>query len=77
MAKQAKTYKSFTIRHNITKHERNVTVEQYEDLRRTSQNWVIIDRHEDDITQKAEKERPVITGKPVVKGKEETEPTAN
>jgi hypothetical protein len=77
MAKQAKTYKSFTIRHNITKHERAVTVEQYEDLRRTSQNWLIVDRHEDDITQKAEKERPVTTGKTAGKGKEETEPTAN
>jgi hypothetical protein len=70
MAKTAKSYKAFTIKHRVSNHERTVTVEQYEDIRKQSQNWMIIARHEDDITQKAETSRPLVTGKPVAKAVE-------
>lgn len=44
------TYTHYTIRHKVSKTEKKVTVDEYQELTARSQNWQIIDRHTESKT---------------------------
>ena len=39
------TYTHYTIMHKVSKTEKKVTIDEFQELTRRSQNWQIIDRH--------------------------------